>query len=162
MKPDRPERITATVPPKKGRTSSAAKSTPLSRPRKPTGVTYQIARELACRLPGVEDGTSYGTPSLKVRGKFLLRLREDGETLAVKVDYPMREALMQAEPETFFITDHYRNYPAVLVRLASVDRKRLHEVLEHAWRFVAQPAASRSSGRKGSARSSAMRRRNRS
>lgn len=119
------------------RAPRAARSRASSLPRKPTGVTYQIARELAFRLPGVEDGMSYGTPSLKVRGKFLARLREDGETLAVKVDFPMREALMQAEPETFYITDHYRNYPAVLVRLARVDRRRLHEVLEHAWRFVA-------------------------
>ena len=130
---------------------------PPSRPRKPTGVTYQIARELAFRLPGVEDGMSYGTPSLKVGGKFLLRLREDGETLAVKVDYPMREALMQAEPETFFITDHYRNYPAVLVRLASVDRKRLHEVLEHAWRFVAPAALRKAPAGKRGARLSAAR-----
>lgn len=124
------------------RSAGAVRSLAPSRPRKPVGVTYQIARELAFGLPGVEDGMSYGTPSLKVRGKFMARLKDDGETLAVKVDFPMREALMQADPETFFITDHYRDYPAVLVRLASVDRKRLHEVLEHAWRFVA-PAALR-------------------
>lgn len=90
---------------------------------------------------------SYGTPSLKVGGKFLLRLREDGETLAVKVDYPMRDILVQAEPETFFITDHYRNHPVVLVRLARVDRKRLHDLLEHAWRFVARSAARRAPAR---------------
>ncbi len=162
MRPSRPESITTPVPLKKGRASRAAKSAPPSRPRKPTGVTYQIARELACRLPDVEDGMSYGTPSLKVRGKLLLRLREDGETLAVRVDYPMREALMQSEPETFFITDHYRNHPAVLVRLASVDRRRLHEVLEHAWRFVARPAGRRSSARQGgSARASTTRRKKR-
>jgi hypothetical protein len=121
------------------------------RRRRPTGVTYQIARELAFALPGVEDSLSYGTPSLKVKGRFMLRLREDGETLAVKVDYSMREALMQAEPETFFITDHYRDFPAVLVRLASVDRKRLHEVLEHAWRFVAPASLRRAPAGKRSA-----------
>jgi|SRR5262245_14551803 len=164
MKSRRPGQPPAAAISRKPRVSRARpESAARSRPRKPAGVTYQIARELACGLPGVEDGLSYGTPSLKVRGKLLLRLREDGETLAVRVDYPMREALMQAEPETFFITDHYRNYPAVLVRLASVDRKRLHEVLEHAWRFVARPAARRTAARKGGdARSSATRRRSRS
>jgi hypothetical protein len=85
----------------------------------------------------VEDSLSYGTPSLKVQGKFLARLREDGESIAIKVAFPVREALLQDDPEMFFITDHYVNYPAVLVRLAKADAVTLRRVVEHAWRFVA-------------------------
>jgi hypothetical protein len=54
-------------------------------------VTCETVREIALALPGVEEGTSYGTPAFRVRGKFLARLREDGETLVVKCDYPERD-----------------------------------------------------------------------
>ncbi len=91
-------------------------------------------RRIALALPGVVEGTSYGTPAFRVQGKFLARLREDGETLAVRLDFEEREVLMRADPEKFFITDHYRNHPAVLVRLAAVDEDELAEVLESAWR----------------------------
>ncbi len=97
-------------------------------------VTFQTVRELALALPEVEEGTSYGTPAFKVRGKLLVRLREDGETIVVKIDFDTREILMQADPETFFITDHYLGYPTILVRLARVDRDDLARLLEDSWR----------------------------
>jgi hypothetical protein len=100
-------------------------------------VTFETVREIALALPGVEEGMSYGTPAFRVRGKFLVRLREDGETLALKIGFDAREILMQADPETFFITDHYAGYPSVLVRLATVGREELAGVLEEAWRFNA-------------------------
>jgi hypothetical protein len=99
-----------------------------------TGVTFAAVRKLALALPGVEEGTSYGTPAFKVRGKLLARLREDGETLALRVGFDLRDLLMNADPETFYVTDHYRGYPYVLVRLPLVARTRLRGVLEEAWR----------------------------
>jgi len=94
----------------------------------------QTVRRLALALPGVEEGSSYGTPGFRVRGKFLARLWEDGETLVVKCGDLERDFRMQADPETFFITDHYRGYPTVLVRLTRVALGDLREVLEQAWR----------------------------
>lgn len=91
-------------------------------------------RRLALALPGVEEGPCYGTPGFRVRGKFLARLWEDGETLVVKCGDDERDFRMQADPQTFFITDHYRGYPTVLVRLARVSLSDLREVLEQAWR----------------------------
>ncbi len=82
-------------------------------------------------LAGVEPGTSYGTPSLKLRGKFLARLR-DPETLVIRCPLDEKEVLMDAEPQFFFQTDHYVGYPAVLVRLAAVDDARLTARLERA------------------------------
>jgi hypothetical protein len=105
--------------------------------RKPRPLTFATVQKLALALPCVEEGTSYGTPGLRAAGKFLARLREDGETLVVRIDFDTRDALMQADPKTFFITDHYQGYPAVLVRLARVKRSVLKELLEEAWRFVA-------------------------
>jgi hypothetical protein len=100
-------------------------------------VTFDDVRQLALALPAVEEGTSYGTPAFKVRGKFLSRLREDGETLVVRIDFDERDILMAANPETFYITDHYRDYPAMLVRLATVDPDELRDLLEGAWRRAA-------------------------
>lgn len=98
------------------------------------GLELEAVRRLALALPGVEEGTSYGTPAFRVRGKFLCRLREDGETLAVRLDFEERDLLLAADPETFFITDHYRGYPAILVRLTAVEEGELAELLESAWR----------------------------
>jgi hypothetical protein len=104
---------------------------------RPRPVTFAVARRLASRLPGVTEGTSYGTPSFKIAGKFFFRLREDGESLAIKIDFDTREALLQANPKAFFITDHYVGYPAMCVRLATVRLPELKALLEESWRFVA-------------------------
>jgi hypothetical protein len=98
------------------------------------GVSFQTARRLALTFPGVEEGPSYGTPGFTVRGKFLARLREDVETLAVNCGFDERNFRMQADPETFFTTDHYRGYPTVLIRLPQVRLADLRAVLEQAWR----------------------------
>jgi hypothetical protein len=100
-------------------------------------VSYETVCELARRLPGVEEGTSYGTPALKVRGKLFVRLKEDGETIVLRTDAFEREHLLRMAPETFFITDHYRDYPWVLVRLSAITAAQLQELLEDAWRRVA-------------------------
>jgi hypothetical protein len=96
-------------------------------------VTFETVRRLVLALPGVEEGVSYGTPGFRVRGKFLARLWEDGETLVVKCGDIERDFRLKADPETFYVTDHYRGYPAVLVRLARVSQKDLYAVLEEAW-----------------------------
>jgi hypothetical protein len=100
-------------------------------------VTFATALRIARTFPGVEEGTSYGTPALRVGKKFLARLREDGETLVVKCGFDERDLRMQADPGTFFNTDHYRGYPSVLVRLARVSERDLRDVLEVAWRLNA-------------------------
>jgi hypothetical protein len=94
-------------------------------------------RRAAELLPEVEEGTSYGTPALFVRGKFFARLWEDGETLVVRADFDSRDAMLMAHPTLFYLTDHYRAYPAVLVRLGRISPSRLAVVLADAWEFVA-------------------------
>ena len=102
-----------------------------------TRVSYETVCRIGLALPGVEESTSYGTPSLKVAGKFLCRLKEDGDTLALRIGFEQREMLMETEPKTFFITDHYLNYPAILVRLPRIGAAKLAAILEEAWRFSA-------------------------
>jgi hypothetical protein len=97
-------------------------------------MTLATLRRLALAFPGVKEGRAYGTPGFRVRGKFLARRWEDGETLVVKCGDNERDFRMKAEPETFFVTEHYRGYPTVLVRLGRVCEGDLQTVLEEAWR----------------------------
>ena len=94
---------------------------------------WEQVKELAKELPEVEESTSYGTPALKVKGKLFARLREDGETLVLFVDFMEREALTQANPEVYFFTAHYEEWPMILVRLAVVDPGELREALVESW-----------------------------
>lgn len=79
-------------------------------------------------LPGVEEGTSYGTPAWRHKGKLLARLHQDGKSIVLKVGNETRDHLLQADPQTFFVTDHYIGYPTVLAhidRLTAADLKKL-------------------------------------
>lgn len=94
-------------------------------------------RALALELPGSEEGTSYGTPAFKVRKKLFARLREEGDVLVVKVDRDERDALIESQPEVYFVIPHYENYGYVLVRLNIVERDHLREILTDSWRLAA-------------------------
>jgi hypothetical protein len=100
--------------------------------------TWEDVVAIGSRFPGLEPSSSYGTPSLKVRGRFVCRLRTNPDALVLRVvDLGEREALLQGEPDTFFSTPHYDGYPAVLVRLERVDPVELAELIEDAWRLQA-------------------------
>ena len=100
------------------------------------GTTFDTVREIGRELSGVEESTSYGTPALKVNGKLVARLKEDGESLVLVLGFDNRDILMEANPEAFYITEHYRGYPALLAHLSRIDRAQLRDVLEMAYRFV--------------------------
>ena len=99
--------------------------------------TWTDVRRLAKALPGAEESASYGTPAFKVKKKLMVRLHQSGEALVVMISMSDRELRMKVDPVTFFITDHYLNYPAMLVRLSTVQEADLRELLEEAWRRVA-------------------------
>lgn len=101
-----------------------------------------MIREMALALPNVEEGTSYGTPALKVGRKLFVRLKEDGETIVLKTTYEEREELMSHDPDTYFITDHYLNYPYILVSLNRVHPDALRELILTSYR-LAKPGQNR-------------------
>jgi len=91
-------------------------------------------RALVLTFPATEAGTSYGKPSFKAAGKFFTRVRSEDDSVVVYVDsLDHRDMLIEAEPDTFHITDHYRNYPIVLARLSNVDPAWLRKTLEKRW-----------------------------
>ena len=86
--------------------------------------------------PGVEEGRSYGTCALKVKGKLLVRMREP-DVLVLCCEIDEKEFLMMAAPEIYFETDHYKGWPAVLVRLSEIEPEELKERIEKTWRSLA-------------------------
>ena len=96
------------------------------------GMSWDDVLGIARDLPGIEIGESYGTPSLRVRGRFLGRLRDDGETLVIRCDHDERPLLIESNAG-LFVTPHYQEYPAVLVTLAEADPALVRELVEDAW-----------------------------
>lgn len=92
---------------------------------------------LGSKLPGVETGSSYNRPALKVRGKLISRFLEDGEQITLRATFTERDALVAADPDSFVITDHHRAYEWVVVRLAAVPEPVLEELLTESWRRAA-------------------------
>lgn len=83
------------------------------------------------------QGMSYGMPSFLLNGRFLARFRDEDTVLVLQLaTISEREVLMELDPRAFFVTEHYRNYPAVLVRLAQVAAPLLTDVVTEAWRHV--------------------------
>jgi len=105
-------------------------------------VTFDDVRKFALTWPEVEDGTSYGTPALKVRKNMLVRLKEDGDSL-VMPDVPIdeRAMLVGSQPKIFYFTDHYADYPIVLIRLSKAKRAIVEPFLRRRWRGLASKTA---------------------
>ena len=101
-------------------------------------VTWEQIVARATRLPQVEESTSYRTPSLKVAGQLMARLRSESEgALAVRCDLSDKEALVSGDDPAFFTIPHYDGHGYVLVDLALVDADELFELITDAWRLVA-------------------------
>lgn len=100
-------------------------------------LTWDEILRLADDLPGIEAGTAWGTPALKVKGKFMARLRDEGTVLVVRCDLDEKPFLLAANPDTLFTTPHYDGYGAVLVRLDAVQPDDLREMLIDAWLLAA-------------------------
>jgi hypothetical protein len=101
-------------------------------------VTEDDVRRAALSLPATTEKPSYGTPGFRVKDKLFARIREEGDVLVVWVeDLGEKEALIAAQPETFFTTPHYDGHPTVLVRFGEVEVDELTELLTDAWRIRA-------------------------
>ena len=100
--------------------------------------TPKTVRRIALALPNAEERPCYGTPGFYVNKKIFARLLEDEDSVVLKIDDDRREVLMKADPQTYFITDHYRNYPMMIVRLSKVDTADLRELLAGACQIASQ------------------------
>ncbi len=108
------------------------------------GVRVAEVQRMLRKLPDVVEGRSYGMPSFLLNGRFLARFRDGDTVLVVQLaTIGERDVLMELDPRAFFFTEHYRNYPAVLVRLAEVPPALLSDVLRESWSHVVELPATR-------------------
>jgi hypothetical protein len=127
------KKAAAKKPAKKSAPKAKAKTAGKSR-----GMSEAEFKKIALALPGTVEGCSYGKPSILVVKKFLTRLRAEDNSLVLTVgSLDERDMLLEADPATFHITDHYRDYPAVLARLDRIDAATLKSMLERRWRIIA-------------------------
>jgi hypothetical protein len=98
-------------------------------------------------LPEVEESTSYGTPSLKVRKKSFCRVK-DADTVVVMCPLEEKELLMEAAPEFYFETDHYKGWPAMLVRIHDIPLDELALRLQRAWLMQAPKSLAKAFGQR--------------
>jgi hypothetical protein len=110
-------------------------------------VDFGVVRELACALPGIEAGTAHGAPTLKLHGRLLacpaIHKSAEPHSLVVKIPLEQRATLIAEHPDLFYVTDHYLNYPSMLVRLSKIRPDELRDLLAMAWRFVSDQAGKR-------------------
>lgn len=105
-------------------------------------MTADEMKAIVLSFPGAEEGVSYGRPSFKLNGKFFTRLRaEDDSLVLMDVSYDEREMLMEAEPGTFHLTPHYKDYPCVLARIETLHPGSLRNFLERRFRKIAKKSA---------------------
>jgi hypothetical protein len=102
---------------------------------------FETVRVVGLTLPDVEANTRYdGSPVLKVDGVFMAGLAThpsaEPATLVVRAELDDREWLLQDAPGTYYVTEYYRKYPVVLVRLSRIDRDALRDLLATSWRLT--------------------------
>jgi hypothetical protein len=95
---------------------------------------WETVRELARAFPEAEEDTTHSQPAFRVRGKlFVWMSPHEKGALCVRIDPAEKPFLLESDPETYYTTPHYEGYPAVLIRLAHVEREQLAERIEDAW-----------------------------
>ena len=110
--------------------------------------TFDLVKTLGSALPHVRATTKYdGSPVLTVGGSLVAGLAThasaEPNTIVVRVELAQREWLLADAPDTYYVTDYYRPYPVVLVRLSHIDRDALGDLLAASWRLAMVKARTR-------------------
>ena len=112
---------------------------------------FKTIESIGRTLPDVEVTTTWGQPTLKVRGKMFVcgasHKSAEPNTLVVMMDFADRDALVEDDPDTYYLKDHYVNYPCVLVRLSRIRADALRDLVAGAYRFVSAKARTKPAGR---------------
>ncbi|MGH6869868.1 MAG: MmcQ/YjbR family DNA-binding protein [Rhizomicrobium sp.] len=102
------------------------------------GVTAADVKTIALSFPLAEAKPSYGKPAFVVAKKFFTRVRAQDASIVLIVDsIDQRDMMLEMDPKTYFITDHYKNYPSILVRMDRVTKDEVRAMLERRWRVIA-------------------------
>jgi hypothetical protein len=99
-------------------------------------MTPKSFHDVVMSFPETVETVSYGNMKVyKAFGTFFTRLRDEDDSIVLWAgDFDQRDMLLEADPETFHITDHYRSKPWILARLKRMDAKTLRGYLTPHWR----------------------------
>lgn len=99
---------------------------------------FEPIKAIALTFPGTEESASHeGTPSIKVRGKLMCRLHDNGEFIPIRLDFNLRDAYLEKYPELFQVPAHFKAYPYICMNTSGYTKKMLLEILELSWRGLA-------------------------
>jgi hypothetical protein len=97
-------------------------------------------RAIATKLPDVEEGTTFGFPAFKVRGKafawFPKKKEVEAGSLGVRMSILERDYRIAGAPDVYYVTPHYRDYTSVLARVHLMSDAELRELLESGHEFM--------------------------
>ena len=112
---------------------------------------FSAVLDAARALPDVEQSTAWGAAGLKVGGKLLacqaIHKSAEPNSIVVKIPIDQRDELIATDPDVYYVTDHYVNFPSVLVRLSRIHRDALRDLLGMAWKFASADKPRKRSGR---------------
>lgn len=112
---------------------AVAKKKPASKSVTPTEL-----KKIALSFPETAEGVSYTHPAYLAFGKFFTRYRKEDNSFVLSVaGMEYRDMLLEMDPKTYFITDHYKSFPGVLVRLERVTKEEVRAMLDRRWRAMA-------------------------
>jgi len=93
-------------------------------------ITRAQGWKIALAIPGTVEVLWFRKPAVFLHDQFLTKVHDKEEAMTLRVSsMEMRDMMLEAEPELFYITDHYRNFPFVLARLSALTPKTLKEIL---------------------------------
>lgn len=99
---------------------------------------FEPVKAIALTFPGAEESVSHeGTPSIKVRGKLMCRLHDNGEFIPIRLDFALRDAYLEKYPEIFHLPAHFKAYPYICMLTKGYTKKLLLEILELSWKGLA-------------------------
>jgi len=104
----------------------------------PGAVTFESVRRTALSLPAVEAGTAWSYPAFRHNGSLFLCFRKDLNSIVVRASFEERDQMIEADPETYYTTDHHRPYPWVLARISRLRPEIVPDLLRMGLRHVPQ------------------------
>jgi len=115
-------------------------------------VDFDTVLKLGASLPGVRASSDAQGVALKLKGRLVactaINRSAEPNSLMVCIDFPLRDSLLEKQPDTYYMTSHYRGYATVLVRLPKIGRSELRNLLEQAARFVGAPKTKKTANRR--------------
>jgi len=108
-------------------------------PRKSAGI-FDRVRRFGLQLPNVDEGTSFGSPALKVAGTMFACIptnkQAEPDSIVVRLSFTERDLRISFAPAIYYVKPHYEGYTCVLARVKLLDDDALKELLETGWHFV--------------------------